>query len=221
MLLCSQQKACASNPELFYRALPDIQVVQDRWQGLLRQVYKDLVQEESFYSHSRRVWLPLSQCVLQCFDPGLLLSEQVKAAVIKVYSVNEQNLVQLPGHVHNTLEQLGLLEGVEVINPSRTSELVASSLPHLTRTDKLWLLHYFCSCGDAHQCLLNQHLLPLADNTFGTFQYRHGLCEVFWSPANLLKLFPGIEAQFCDTNVPADVDDDLQSLAISGICIIS
>lgn len=201
------------SPDQFYKAWPDVRQTADRWKPLLGPLCAALVGQPSFYSHTRGDWIALTHSVLQRFD--VAVPEEVATAVVKVYTVTQQNLVQLPEHVHITLQHFGLLNEVAVINPSRVSQLIADCLPHLTDTDRLHLLRYFSLNGTALDALLNQQLLPLADGTYGAFKGRPGV-PVFWCHHDLAQLFPGLESQFCDSKVPADVNEYLRCLAESG-----
>ena len=204
------------DPKTFYRAWPDVGSVHDRWSPLLKPLYTSLAQQPIFFSHTRGgQWVSLNQAVLQCFTESF--SEEVKKAVVKVYSINQENLVELPEQVLRTLQKLTLLDRMQVIKATRVSQLVPSTLSQLTRSDKLHLLHYLC-CYDK-SLLLHLALMPLADGVnFGTFESRqsHQSSSRFWCPEELVQLFPGLEKQFCDNNVSVDVRDDLRQLAESG-----
>ena len=201
------------NPEKFYTAWPDVITTEDRWKPLLEPVYLALVQQPCFYSHNRCAWTVLNHSVLQQVD--VAVSEDVMQAVVKIYTLTQQNLVQLPQHVLVALRHFRLLNNVELINVTGVSRLISSCLPHLTQKDRLALLSYFSLYNSAHDVLLNQQLLPLADGTFGTFKNQRGVL-VFWCRQDLAQLFPGLESRFCDSKVPADVNEYLRHLAESG-----
>lgn len=211
------QELNLKDPGTFYRAWPDVGRVHDRWKPLLRPLYTVLAQQPSFFSHTRGgQWVSLHQAVLQRFTESFSL--EVQQAVVKVYSLNQENLLELPGHVHNTLEEFGLLNGVQVIRARRVNQLIPSSFPRLTRQDKLCLLHYLCYYNSS--LVLDLALMPLADGvTFETFRSRQAgrssAALKYWCSHELLRLFPGLEAEFCDNNVPADVREDLRRLAES------
>lgn len=158
-------------------------------------------------------WVSLSQAVLQ-----QQLPPEVKEAVLKVYTVNDENLVDLPEHVLRTLNSLGHLKHVQKMNARSVSRLIPSSLAHLTGRDKLSLLHYLC-CHD-QSLLINLPLLPLASCRFGTFKSRQNRQSSvkFLCPEELNMLFPGLEAEFCSSDVPAYVREDLEDIAETGKC---
>lgn len=201
---------------MFYRAWPDVDSVHDRWRPLLKPLYTTLAQQPSFFSHTRGgQWLSLHQSVLQRFTESF--SPEVKEAVVKVYSLNQENLVKLPKRVHKTLQEFSLLDDVQVITAARVSQLIPSCLPQLTRPDRLHLLHYLCRYQLS--LVLNLALMPLADGvTFEMFRSRQlgRFQTTFWCSNELLQLFPGLEAEFCDNNVTAEVREDLRRLAESG-----
>ncbi|XP_076434838.1 sacsin-like [Babylonia areolata] len=212
-----------SDPGPFYAAWPDGEMVHDRWRPLLQPLYKHLEQEPLFFSHVQNgSWVLIRQAVLQRFSR--LFSQEVEAAVVQVYALCEQKLVVLPEHVHRCLTEFGLLKGVEVINAFRVSQLMGHSLPHLCRSEKLSLLHFLCQ--QDKQLLFDLPLLPLADGEgFDTFRRRPSkkgkkgghISFIHRCPEDLLQLFPGLEAEFCDSNVPEHVADDLNRLADSGL----
>ncbi|KAK7087749.1 sacsin-like [Littorina saxatilis] len=210
--VCRLQELNCGDPDTFYQAWPDARTVSDRWGPLLEPLYADLAQRHVFFSHVQGGrWVSLSQAVLQ-----QQLPPEVKEAVLKVYTVNDENLVDLPKHVLRTLNSLGHLEHVEKVNARSVSRLIPSSLAHLTDRDKLSLLHYLC-CHD-QSLLINLPLLPLASGHFGTFKSRQNRQSSvkFCCPEELNMLFPGLEAEFCSSDVPAYVREDLEDIAETG-----
>ena len=207
------QELAIDNPDRFYEAWPDVSTTEDRWKPLLEPLYLAIVQHPCFYSHTLCAWTALNHSVLQQVD--VAVSEEVMRAVVKVYTLTQQNLVQLPKHILLTLRHFGLLDNVEVINVARVSQLTASCLLHLTQKEKLDLLSYFSLYDSAHDVLLNQQLLPLADGAFGTFKDERD-APVFWCHNDLAQLFPDIESRFCNSQIPADVNEYLHHLAESG-----
>ncbi|XP_070180537.1 sacsin-like [Littorina saxatilis] len=212
---CSlQERTSPQNPSLFYNAWPDTTLVQDRWSSLLEPLYEALTRKPCFFSHTTGRWVLLSESTLQQFN--VEVSEQVQNAVVKVYTLTQQHLVQLPGHVLQALQHFRLLSNVEVINTTRVKQLTAACLHSLSNTDKLHLLTYFCFCNDAESILLSQQLLPLADGSFGTFREKSS-SPVYLCQPDLLQLFPNLQSEFCDCKLPRHLTEGLRRLARSGI----
>ena len=215
-LLCRLKNTDRPNPKEFYAAWPDVYRVDDRWRSLLQPLYTVLATQPSFYSHTQGgQWVFLRDAVLERFSQDIV--DEVKAAVTKVYSASQQSLVRLPDHVHNTLLHLELLQSTETISAGRVSQLLSSSLPHLSRCDKLHVLLFLCGHDNGPDLVRNQELVPLADGTFAVFEGREqGSTVIHWCQDHLLQLFPGLESEFYDNRVPSAVKDCLYELALSG-----
>lgn len=210
-------------PQQFYAAWPDLNRVNDRWKSLLQPLYIAMSSKPSFYSPCEGgQWVSLKKAILEelCQPAIKQLGHEVKevtAAVAKVYAVNEQKLVRLPEHVRTTLRLLKLLPYADMMTAKRVSELLLSSLPHLSRADRLHVLRFLCCHDDVLDLVQGQELLPLVDGTFTTFDVMEE-----WSPMiylcekDLQDLFPGLEYKFCYSDLPPATRACLYRLAQSG-----
>ena len=218
LTLCRRLKNTeAPNPEEFYAAWPDVNRVDDRWRPLLQPLYTALAAQPAFYSHSRGgEWVGLQEAVLEAFESDV--AAEVREAVTRVYSLSDQSLVRLPDHVASTLRHLHLLQATDVISAGRLAQLLPRGLPALSRAHRLHVLLFLGGHhDDAPRLLRDQELLPLADGTFAAFEGRaQGSAVIRWCQDDLRQLFPGLEAEFCDSRVPSAIRDCLHKLALSG-----
>ncbi|PVD28631.1 hypothetical protein C0Q70_11225 [Pomacea canaliculata] len=169
----------------------------------------DLVQGHSLpHVSASDAWIPLSKAVLQKFSSST--DPDVVQAVINIYIINRESLVQLPSHVMSGLEQLRLLNSAQTITPHHVSELILTCHQQLGDTEKLLLLQYLCSHGNEVQLLLDRCLLPLQNGSFGVFRRRGGGDEVFWCEDQMQELFPGLENMMCRSSVSVTVKDHLK-----------
>lgn len=201
-------------PEDFYKAWPDMTRVGCRWQPLVRTLYQTLSRDSVFHtSVPSDAWIPLPKAVLQKFSSST--DPDVVRAVINIYIINRESLVQLPSHVMSGLEQLRLLNSAQTITPSHVSELILTCHQQLGDTEKLLLLQYLCSHGNEVQLLLDRCLLPLQNGSFGVFRRRGGGDEVFWCEDQMQELFLGLENMMCRSSVSVTVKNQLKRLAES------
>ena len=216
----------ADYPENFYSAWPDVTSVHDRWRPMVRPLYNELVQRLAFNTPAKGgQWVPLSEAVLQRFEPELLEQlavgngNEVLKTVVSVYSLTDQNLVELPEHVFRNLDHLGMLDNVEVINARHVvHHLLPHCLDRLEDVDKLNLLHYLCCHGDDDSLLRDQPLLPLQGGTFGVFRDRKERSPlIYFCREELLLLFPGLESRFCRVGLCPVLRQHLNRLAMSGM----
>eukprot|EP00745_Piridium_sociabile_P008585 TRINITY_DN158114_c0_g1_i1.p2 TRINITY_DN158114_c0_g1~~TRINITY_DN158114_c0_g1_i1.p2 ORF type:complete len:111 (-),score=29.02 TRINITY_DN158114_c0_g1_i1:234-566(-) len=101
--------------------------------------------------------------------------------------------------------------------------MTAHALPQLQRAERLCVLHYLHRSDK--RLLLDQPLLPLADGeSWATFRARptkkakkgRHVPFTHWCPEELVRLFPGLEEEFCDVDVPDDITDDLRRFSETG-----
>ncbi|KAK7495448.1 hypothetical protein BaRGS_00013387 [Batillaria attramentaria] len=202
--------------ETFYSLWPDVSKVDDRWKVLAHQLYRGMAFKNVFFTDAKQgQWIALNQAVLRRFPPGV--ASHVAEAVVKVYRACDQNLVGLPEHVEDGLDQLDLLNHVKRVNARDVSGLVPYCLQKLRREDKLHVLEYLCAQGTVED-LADLQLLPLANQTFGVFTSSRSRSAqvIYWCDESMLSLFPDILSNFCDNKLPATLKQHLCRIAESG-----
>ncbi|KAK7495953.1 hypothetical protein BaRGS_00012654, partial [Batillaria attramentaria] len=205
------------SPEVFYSAWPSMNDVDDMWRPLVQPLYNTLGADSSFYTQANGgQWIPLDQAVLPSFQAHF--SVEVIEAVLKVYTETNQNLVRLPDHVKQGLEESGLLGDMQTVDPHQVSDLLTECISQrLDSVEKLLVFQYFCCNDDVPDLLVNKPLLPLSDGTFGVFRHRDDESSLtYWCEKHLISLFPGLESVFCDASVPAEIWQHLHRIALAG-----
>ncbi len=148
-------------------------------------------------------------------------SGPIQDVLTSVFSEANAPIVILPSHVINGLCKYSNKHYLQVMTPFHASELLAknsSILLRLTSEQKLSLLKYIILNDPDPSLVLELELLPLANNTFITFQTKQAsIIYIVDRNSDFLNLFHvGQHDRFLNPNIDQDLFDKLSSKTFQG-----
>jgi len=149
-------------------------------------------------------------------------SGPIQDVLTYVFSEANAPIVILPPHVINGLCKYSNKHYLQVMTPFHASELLAknsSILSRLTNEQKLSLLKYIILNDPDPGLVLELELLPLANNTFTTFQTKQSSIIYILDNNNsdFLKLFPLKQHEkFLNPNIDVNLYEKLSSKSFQG-----
>jgi len=148
-------------------------------------------------------------------------SGPIQDVLTSVFSEANAPIVILPSHVINGLCKYSNKHYLQVMTPFHASELLAknsSILLRLTSEQKLSLLKYIILNDPDPSLVLELELLPLANNTFITFQTKQAsIIYIVDRNSDFLNLFHvGQHNRFLNPNIDQDLFDKLSSKTFQG-----
>lgn len=192
-----------------FKAWPDINSIDPKWEKIEEPLFTLLLQEKVVYTPAHfGQWLPVEKAV---FD--LLSKDEPKELLQGVLLNGGVPIVSVPSHVTDAITSHAATP-VKTITPSGTRETLKKDpkcYKKLVRREKLLLLQ-FCLKDCNFEKLCDLKLLPLSDGTFTTFSDR-GKKIYICSPNHPQELFPGLEHRFIDDTVDGDVIGKLKDAA--------
>ncbi len=146
-------------------------------------------------------------------------SGPIQDVLTSVFSEANAPIVILPSHVINGLCKYSNKHYLQVMTPFHASELLSknsSILSRLTPEQKLCLLKYIIFNDPDPGLVLELELLPLANNTFISFQTKHSPI-IYIINREFLKLFhPRYYDKFLNPNLDENLFEKLSSENFQG-----
>jgi hypothetical protein len=148
-------------------------------------------------------------------------SGPIQDVLTSVFSEANAPIVILPSHVINGLCKYSNKHYLQVMTPFHASELLAknsSILLRLTSEQKLSLLKYIILNDPDPSLVLELELLPLANNTFTTFQTKQAsIIYIIDNKNDFLKLFHIRQYEkFLNPNIDENLFEKLSSKNFQG-----
>ncbi|UJR25620.1 hypothetical protein I4U23_006972 [Adineta vaga] len=215
--------------DLIWELMPDIDEHQRLWNDkhkyssqlqqsiqlinkIIPDMWREIGKQELFYSVTDGWgYVAIEDMIINNVETG-----PIQDVLTYVFSEANAPIVILPSHVINGLCKYSNKHYLQVMTPFHASELLAknaSILLRLTSEQKLSLLKYIIFNDPDPSLVLELELLPLANNTFATFQTKQAIITYIMDRnINFLKLFHKEQHdRFLNPLIDQDVFDKLSS----------
>lgn len=188
--------------------------MKDKWEPLIAPLYQEITKAPVFYSSSNDgQWESLDQVTICTLADNIVT--EIRQAIEKVYVLCHDKLANIPNHVFQGLEKLGILTTGKSVTPQGLRQLLAKCQSGLQAKDKTWILMYLCQHNDVSM-LDGLTLLPLANGDFAPFL--SCMEPVYLCQENELEMFPSLENRFCSVHLSPDLRKHLYLIACTGKC---
>ncbi|CAF0837469.1 unnamed protein product [Adineta steineri] len=192
----------------------NVQVINN----IIPDIWREIGKQELFYSVTDGWgYVAIEDMIINNVESG-----PIQDVLTYVFSEANAPIVILPSHVINGLCKYSNKHYLQVMTPFHASELLAknsSILLRLTFEQKLSLLKYIILNDPDPTLVLELELLPLANNTFITFQTKQAsIVYIVDKSVDFLKLFHIKQHdRFLNPNIDQDLFDKLSSKNFQGI----
>lgn len=213
--------------DLIWELMPDVDQYQkyaiqqaktiQTIEKFIPQIWEEIGKQELFYSVTEGWgYVAIEDMIINNVESG-----PIQDVLTYVFSEANAPIVILPTHVINGLCKYSNKHYLQVMTPFHASELLAKNsalLSRLTFEQKVCLLKYIILNDPDPGLVLELELLPLADQTFTTFQTKQSSCVyIFDQNREFLKFFsPQSHAKLLNPNLDENLFAKLASKSFQG-----
>lgn len=203
--------------DVIYRAFPDFSKVDKKWEIILLPLYADLFNLPAIFTEAKGgQWVEPRYAVYDQLD----CDPETREIIIKLLTENSINVAKIPAHVMDAMNKCCRLHMRKI-----TANLVNSSLKEIQDNfsqswdSKIRLLKYLLK-QNKYELLDGLQLLPLANGGFAHFCTNPRKAPKFiyiGTPDHPRNLLPGLDDDFLDEEIDADIRDMLNLAVKKGI----
>ena len=206
--------------ETVYRCIPNDARVDSKWEGCLKELFKQLMLTDFVFVPKTSNWVQPNQPLYTMFDNQNTSRDQEETVIKLLKSHESVASTEVPKHIWNLLKKKA---SPKDISPSELCKIIRTEDVYkdtLDADEKLSLLEYITKNvkkKGSFRLLQGLDLIPLQNGEFVTFKEPGaGTISVYYCTAEQIELFPGLEDQIVSRRVSKCLVDVLQNLANSG-----
>ena len=203
--------------EAIYKALPDMDQVDRKWEIVLAPFYTELLQHRVFFTPANGGnWIKVNDAIFNTLGD----KDEAKNIVLKSMLGANRNVVSVPPHVELAVKRCCFHVKPKTITPELVGLSFQESQYNSTYDveDKIYLLRYILK-NERYEDLCGLELLPLSNGCFTEFiskRQASGRSVYIASTEHPQSLLPGMEERFLNPDIDEDIRKMLGKLARKG-----
>ena len=203
-----------------YRCIPDEALVDNKWEGCLKELHKQLTLTNFIFVPKSSKWVPPNQPLYTMFDDQNTTAAQEETVIKLLKSYKGVDVTQVPKHIWTLLKGRASPRN---ITPSDLCKILQSEDTYkevIDYDEKLKLLEYITKDMQKegkYELLSGLELIPLMNGEFVAFNDEgYGKNSVYYYTAEQIEIFPGLESRLVSRKITKSLEEILQNLACIG-----